>query len=99
VHAILPTRLSSNSRRHWHWTRVKLFFLANPETKALVSKEQRSSEASAWDSFVKDENLRKVHDITDQEIHTLSQVAMMGEARSSRDFLFILNTIRQAFGQ
>ena len=77
----------------------ELFFLANPETKELVSKEQRSSEASAWDSFVKDENLRKVHDITDQEIHTLSQGAMMCEARSSRDFLFILNTIRQAFGQ
>jgi transcriptional regulator with XRE-family HTH domain len=77
----------------------ELFFLANPETKELVSKEQRSSEASAWDGFVKDENLRKVHDITDQEMQTLSQVAMMGEARSSRDFLFILNTIRQAFGQ
>jgi len=76
-----------------------LFFLANPRTKTLISHEQKAGEASAWDGFIRDENLRKVHDITDQEMHTLSQVAMMGEVRSSRDFLFILNTIRQAFGQ
>jgi transcriptional regulator with XRE-family HTH domain len=77
----------------------ELFFLANPGTKALISQEQKTSEASAWDGFVKDESLRKLHDITDQEMQTLPQVALMGEVRSSRDFLFILNTIRQAFGQ
>jgi transcriptional regulator with XRE-family HTH domain len=77
----------------------ELFFLANPGTKALISREKKTSESSTWDGFVKDENLRKIHDITDQEMRTLSQVALMGEARSSRDFLFILNTIRHAFGQ
>ncbi len=77
----------------------ELFFLANPETKALISQEQRTSEASAWDTFAKDESLRKVNHITDQEMQTLSHVALMGEVRSSRDFLFILNTIRQAIGQ
>jgi hypothetical protein len=30
---------------------------------------------------------------------TLSQVALMGEVRSSRDFIFILNTIRHAIGK
>jgi transcriptional regulator with XRE-family HTH domain len=77
----------------------ELFFLANPETKALISQEQRTSEASAWDAFAKDEDLRKLNHITDQEMQTLSHVALMGEVRSSRDFLFILNTIRQAIGQ
>ena len=77
----------------------ELFFLANPETKALISQEQKTTGTSAWDGFAKDESLRKLHDITDQEMQTLSQVALMGEVRSSRDFLFILNTIRQAFGQ
>lgn len=75
------------------------FFLANPGTKALISHEPDSKEASAWERFAKDPNLRKLHNITDREMHTLSQVAMMGEARSSRDFIFILNTIRQALGQ
>jgi HTH-type transcriptional regulator, competence development regulator len=74
----------------------ELFFLANPETKALISQEQKTSEASAWDGFVKDESLRKLHNITDREMTTLSQVALMGEVRSYRDFVFILNAIRQA---
>ena len=76
----------------------ELFFLANPGTKALISREQETNEASAWDGFVNDESLRKLHDITDQEMQTLAQIALLGEARSSRDFLFILNTIRQALG-
>jgi len=43
--------------------------------------------------------VRKVHNISDQEMETLSQVAMMGEVRSSRDFVFILNSIRQSLGR
>ena len=75
----------------------ELFFLANPGTKMLISQAPVSKEASMWDGFVKDHKLRKVHKITDKEMETLSHVAMMGDVRSPRDFLFILNTIRQAF--
>jgi hypothetical protein len=50
-------------------------------------------------AFAKDGSIRKLHDISDQEVHTLSRVARMGEVRSSRDFVFILNTIRHALGQ
>jgi DNA-binding XRE family transcriptional regulator len=77
----------------------ELFFLANPETKDLVSQEPTSGKASAWDAFSVDENLRKAHRITGSEMETLSQVALMGEVRSSRDFIFILNTIRHALGK
>ena len=77
----------------------ELFLLANPGTRALLSQQPRAEETSAWESFAKDENLRNLHHVTDEEMQTLSQVAMMGEVRSSRDFLFILNTIRQALGQ
>src|SRR5437899_11932989 len=45
-----------------------LFFLANPDTKVLISQEPKSTEMSSWDGFVRDYNLRKVHNITDQEI-------------------------------
>src|SRR5260370_15102392 len=41
-----------------------LFFLANPGTKVLVSQEPKSKGASSWDGFVKDHNLRKVHNIS-----------------------------------
>jgi transcriptional regulator with XRE-family HTH domain len=76
----------------------ELFFLANPETRDLVSPTT-SSKASAWDAFSADQILRKVHGITGSEMETLSQIALMGEVRSSRDFIFILNTIRHALGK
>ena len=77
----------------------ELFFLANPETKDLVFEKPNPSEASAWDAFSKNPKLREIHGITDEEMGTLSQVALMGEVRSSRDFIFILNTIRHAIGK
>jgi transcriptional regulator with XRE-family HTH domain len=76
-----------------------LFFLANPGTKVLISQEPKSKEASSWHSFVKDHNLRKIHNITDQEMEALARVAMMGEVRAPREFIFILNTIRQSLGR
>lgn len=77
----------------------ELFFLANPQTKDLVSQEPTSSKASAWDVFSVDQKLRKAHSITSSEMETLSQIALMGEVRSSGDFIFVLNTIRQALGK
>lgn len=77
----------------------ELFFLANPQTKGLVTQAADADGASVWESFAKDEKLRKSHKITEQEMETLSRVALMGEVRSSRDFIFILNTIRHALGR
>lgn len=77
----------------------ELFFLANPETRMLVSQKANSNEASTWDSFSRNAKLRKIHGISEREMETLSQVALMGEVRSSRDFIFILNTIRHALGK
>jgi transcriptional regulator with XRE-family HTH domain len=76
----------------------ELFFLANPGTKRLISQNQESNAASAWNAFCQDGTFRKIHNITDLEMQALSGVALLGEVRTSRDFLFILNTIRQALG-
>jgi transcriptional regulator with XRE-family HTH domain len=76
-----------------------LFLLANPTVGSLISEQQKSDGTFAWDAFIKDEKLRNIHNITDQEMQTLSQVAMMGDVRGPRDFIFILNTIRQALGR
>ena len=75
-----------------------LFFLANPGTRVLISEQPKSTGSSAWDAFVKDVKLRKIHNMTDQEVELLWQVAKMGEVRDPRDFIFILTTIRQALG-
>jgi transcriptional regulator with XRE-family HTH domain len=77
----------------------ELFFLANPETKGLVTQKPDDNGGSVWEAFASDEKLRESHKITDQEMETLSRVALMGEVRSSRDFIFILQTIRHALGR
>ena len=76
----------------------ELYFLANPGAQALIHPEVSDS-ATAWEDFRKDERLRRLHDITPEEMEMLSKVALMGEVRSSRDFVYILNTIRQALGR
>ena len=76
--------------------RRELFFLANPGAKALLSQQAPFSTASAWDEFRKDDRLRRIHNITGEEMDMLSHVALMGDVRSSRDFVYILTTIRQA---
>jgi transcriptional regulator with XRE-family HTH domain len=76
--------------------RRELFFLANPNAKAMLTPQPEASEASAWEAFRLNVQLHQLHQIKPRELDMLSQVAMMGEVRSSRDFLYILNTIRQS---
>lgn len=76
-----------------------LFLLANPQVGVLISERQKSNGTSAWNAFAKDVTFQKIHNITDQEMETLSRVAKMGEVREPRDFIFILSTIRQALGR
>ncbi len=80
--------------------RRETFFLANPGAKALLSQQSpANSTASAWDEFRKDDRLRRIHNVSNEEMEMLSHVALMGDVRSSRDFVYILNTIRQALGR
>ncbi len=76
--------------------RRALFFLANPHAEELLHPKPSRRSASAWEEFRRDEQLHREYRITDKEMHMLSQVALMGEVRSSRDFIYILNTVRQA---
>jgi transcriptional regulator with XRE-family HTH domain len=76
--------------------RAELFFLANPGAEAIVSQPPVAKGTSAWETFRSDSNLWKVHNTTDQEFEILSKLALMGNVRSSRDFIFVLNTIRLA---
>ena len=76
----------------------QLFFLANPGTQRLICRNQESTGAASWETFRNDETLRKIHNISEQEMRVLSGVARLGEVRSLRDFLLILNTIRHVLG-
>jgi transcriptional regulator with XRE-family HTH domain len=79
--------------------RRELFFLANPRAQALLTPQVSAEDDSAWDDFSKNEQLRRIHNVTDGEMEMLSRVAMLGDVRSPRDFIYILNTVRHAVGK
>jgi transcriptional regulator with XRE-family HTH domain len=74
----------------------ELFLFAIPKIGLFLSELKSSEEMSAWKTFLNSEALRETYNITDRELQMFSKVAMMGEVRSSQDFIFILKSIRQA---
>jgi transcriptional regulator with XRE-family HTH domain len=80
--------------------RGELFFLANPDTRALLKDENEPPKSnSAWDAFRADQRLHRIHNVTAEEMGMLSRVALMGEIGSPREFVYILNTVRQALSR
>jgi transcriptional regulator with XRE-family HTH domain len=79
--------------------RRDLFFLANPRAQALLTPAADSAPDSAWDEFNNNEQLRRIHNISNDEMEMLSRVALLGDVRSPRDFIYILNTVRHAVGR
>ena len=79
--------------------RRELFFLANPRAQALLTPQVPAEEDSAWDDFSKNEQLRRIHNVTNDEMEMLARVALLGDVRSPRDFIYILNTVRHAVGK
>ena len=79
--------------------RREMFFLANPKTQELFSPPVEADASSAWEDFRKNEQLRRVHNVTNEEMEMLSRVALLGDVRSTRDFIYILNSVRHAVGK
>jgi transcriptional regulator with XRE-family HTH domain len=79
--------------------RRDLFFLANPRAQALLTPAADSAPDSAWEEFNSNEQLRRIHNISNDEMEMLSRVALLGDVRSPRDFIYILNTVRHAVGR
>lgn len=79
--------------------RRELFFLANPRAQALLNPEPETKTSSTWEEFKKNEQMRRIHNITSEEMDMLSQVALLGDIRAQRDFIYILQTVRNALGR
>ena len=76
-----------------------LFLLSHPEAKVLLhvpAPLPASKRDGAWRSFTEDKTLLARHNIRPQELKVLSQIKKLGEIQYSRDFVYILNAIRQA---
>jgi transcriptional regulator with XRE-family HTH domain len=78
------------------------FLLAHPEARDLISRHQadhvRRTE-NVWRKFLNDRSVIARYHIKPGEMRILKQVNMLGRVSSPRQFLFILNSIRQAVDQ
>lgn len=73
----------------------EIFLLANPLVRDVVAPKVENR-ASVWENFKANKGLHTRHGITAKELNALGTVAALGPVRSQRDFLFVLQTIRQA---
>lgn len=73
----------------------ELFFLAHPQARALVAPAEPTSD-TAWHRFKANKRLHTRYGITSRELSALEAIAALGPVRSQRDFLFILQAVRQA---
>jgi len=76
-----------------------LFLLAHPEARSLINgreKTSRSRPKRVWQGFAKNDSVLARYDIKRRELKVLSQVNLLGKISAPRQFLFILNAIRNA---
>ena len=79
--------------------RRELFFLANPRAQALLTPEPESERRRRGKISARTTQLRRIHNISGDEMEMLSRVSLLGDVRSPRDFIYILNTVRHAVGR
>ena len=77
-----------------------LFLLAHPEASSLLTSRREPAPPhdrdQVWRDFAGNKALLARHNVKPRELRVLSQVNMLGKITASRNFLFILNAIRQA---
>lgn len=82
--------------------REGLILLSHPEARSFMAGRRQSTPSSAtgkdqaWREFKGNKGLLARHRISRREMQVLSKVALLGQVSAPRNFLFILNSIRQA---
>jgi transcriptional regulator with XRE-family HTH domain len=75
----------------------KLGLLACPEARQFLKvKARRPSPEQAWRKFASDKALLARYHVEPDELRVLAKTNLLGVITAPRDFLFILNSIRQA---
>jgi transcriptional regulator with XRE-family HTH domain len=77
--------------------RKQLALLACPEARSFLQvKARRRRRDQAWRQFINDKALLARHGVKPRELRVLAKTNLLGAITAPRDFLFILNSIRQA---
>jgi transcriptional regulator with XRE-family HTH domain len=81
-------------------SKESLFVLAHPEASSLLGTPRnaapRQEQDQAWQEFAGNQALLALHQVKPRELEVLSQVNSLGKITAPRQFVFILNAIRQA---
>jgi transcriptional regulator with XRE-family HTH domain len=84
-----------------HLPKESLFLLSHPEASSLLDNPRRTASRpetadKVWLDFADNKAMLARHDVKPRELKVLSQVNLLGRVTAPRQFLFILNAIRQA---
>jgi transcriptional regulator with XRE-family HTH domain len=78
----------------------RLFLLSHPEAKDLIKdsavKHANPKQSDAWQELLADKATLIRNHVTANELKVLSHITLLGSVLKPRDYLFILNSIRQA---
>jgi len=77
----------------------KLLLITYPEARFLITPPPRPSAESreaAFRQFSGNRTMLSKHSVTPAELKILREVSMLGRVDAPRNFLFVLNAIRQA---
>ena len=64
--------------------RHELFFLANPRARAILGAEPDTNVKSAWEDFRKENRLRRIHNISSDEMEMIERCAILASMRKIR---------------
>ena len=74
----------------------RLFLLAHPDEAPGFIRSQKTGRDSAWRAFTNNKPLLERYKVQRHELEFLAQANRLGQIVEAYDFLFILNSIRQA---
>ena len=77
----------------------QLLALVNPTILNVISPDEQKDARLAWNKFRNDATLKRRYRLSSEEIDLLGHIATMGMIRRSRDFIYILITIRNALAR
>jgi hypothetical protein len=72
------------------------FSLAYPEAMAILESHRMHEGLSVWQKFISAKGLWARYGVSPRELKVLANIQSLGKVTSPRDFIFILNSIRQA---
>jgi transcriptional regulator with XRE-family HTH domain len=72
------------------------FGLAYPDARPILKSHRENQRSSVWRKFACAKGLLARYEVNPRELEVLATIQSLGHVTAPRDFLFILNSIRQA---